>query len=139
MSDIYGTDIVCVDDLDPYFDLVSGPEGVAQAIARRLTTPLGGLLTDPTYGFDLRALLNTSLSGSDVLAIRSAVEGQCLLDQRVDNVEVVVDVDSSGDVDVSVSPVLVEGQTFTLTFTLMTSDTYLVYQGTIWPDGSTSA
>lgn len=137
MATDYGTDVDCVQDLDPYFSLVSGTEGVAQAIARRLQTPQGGLITDPSYGYDLRSLINVGLTAADVLAAQDAIEYQCLLDQRVDAVEVSIDVED-GVATVTVDPVLVEGETFTLTFTLTSADSVLVYQGAVWPDGSVS-
>lgn len=134
MATDYGTDVSCSTSLDPYFSLVSGPEGVAQAIARRLQTPLGGLLTDPTYGFDLRALLNSGLTQAAVLAIQTGVEAQCLYDERVDSASVSVEVvGSSGVCTVGVSPVLVDGETFTLTFTLSENNLNLVYEGVTWP------
>ena len=134
MATDYGTDVSCLTSLDPYFSLVSGAEGVAQAVARRLQTPLGGLLTDPTYGFDLRALLNEGVTRASTLAIQSGIEAQCLYDGRVDSAEVSVDVDyASGVCDIVVSLVLVEGETFSLTFTLSSSNLNLVYDGVIWP------
>jgi phage baseplate assembly protein W len=136
----YGTDISCAQDLDPYFGTVTGAEGVAQALARRLQTPLGGLLTDPTYGFDLRALLNSSFTRADVLALQSSIESQCLLDERVDSVGVDVSLPVlNGAATVQVSPVLVDGETFNLTFEISTSDSSLVFSGVEWPDGSVSA
>lgn len=134
MATDYGTDVSCSTYLDPYFALVSGPEGVAQAIARRLQTPLGGLLTDPTYGFDLRALLNSGLTQAATLAIQTGIEAQCLYDERVDSVEVQVEMDdATGVCTIEVSPVLVEGETFTLTFTLSDNNLSLVYEGVVWP------
>lgn len=137
MATDYGTDVYCVQDLDPYFSLVSGAEGVAQALARRLQTPQGGLLTDPSYGYDLRALVNASLAAADLLAAQSAIEYQCLLDQRVDSVEVQITVVAEVAI-VTVDPILVDGETFTLTFELSPTNSVLVYQGVTWPDGSVS-
>lgn len=141
MATDYGTDVAASSDglgIDPFFSLVTGAQGVAQALARRLITPQGGLITDPTYGFDLRALVNTSLSQADILAIQSGVRTQCLYDERVDSVDVQVELDS-GVATVLVSPVLVEGETFTLTFQISLENSGLVYQGVTWPDGSVSS
>lgn len=130
----YGTDVSCTTGLDPYFSLVSGPEAVAQALARRLQTPLGGLLTDPTYGFDLRGLLNSGLTGADILAAQTGIEEQCLYDERVDSVEVSVSLNSlTGVCTVSVVPTLVEGETFTLTFVLDANNLTLAYEGVECP------
>lgn len=79
----YGSDVDCVSDLDPTFALVTGPRAVAQAIARRLSTPRGGLHYDGTYGYDLRSLLNTGIEPGDTFRIAAAVEAQCVADERV--------------------------------------------------------
>ena len=134
MATDYGIDVSCLTSLDPYFSLVTGPECVAQAVARRLQTPLGGLLTDPTYGFDLRTLVNDGLSQASKLAIQTGIEAQCLYDERVDSADVSVDVDDpSGVCDIVVQLVLVDGEETTLTFTLDANNLSLVYEGVIWP------
>ena len=134
MATDYGIDVSCLTSLDPYFGLVTGPECVAQAVARRLQTPLGGLLTDPTYGFDLRALLNDGLSQASKLAIQTGIEAQCLYDERVDSADVSVDVDDpTGVCDIVVQLVLVDGVEATLTFALDANNLSLVYEGVIWP------
>lgn len=84
MAADYGIDVSCVDDLDPTFALVSGPVALAQALARRLATPRGGLFYDGTYGYDLRAILNASVEDfGGTFAIASAVEAECMKDERV--------------------------------------------------------
>jgi phage baseplate assembly protein W len=132
---IYGTDCYALTDLDPSFLLVSGQEAVAQAIARRLQTPAGGLLGDPAYGYDLRGLVNTARSSAELQAIRAEVEAQCLLDQRVDSADVTLSVDS-GVCTIVIELYLVEGETPTLTFEISSTNMSLVYQGCIWTDGS---
>ena len=70
MTDI-GTDLYCISDLDPAGRTVSGPEALAQAIARRLQTPRGALAAigdDPDYGLDLRDYV-----GDDVGAAPSTI------------------------------------------------------------------
>lgn len=83
MATDYGTDVSCVDDLDPTFALVRGSTAVAQALARRFITARGGLHYDGTYGYDLRNHLNASLDAGDEFLIASAVEAQCEQDERV--------------------------------------------------------
>jgi phage baseplate assembly protein W len=79
----FGIDIACVDDLDPGWELVSGRKALGQALARRLSTPRGGLFYAPTYGYDLRAWLNADLDAIDVFAIAAGVEAECERDPRV--------------------------------------------------------
>jgi hypothetical protein len=81
----FGTDISCIGDLDPNFNLVSGVACLAQDLAHRLQTPRGGLPYDAGYGFDTRALLNESTSSTSLAAWRHSIEAQCLQDERVDS------------------------------------------------------
>lgn len=83
MATDYGSDVACVTDIDPAFAMVSGPTAVAQAIARRLITPRGGLHYDGTYGYDLRQHLNGSIEDGDTFVVASSVETQCEQDERV--------------------------------------------------------
>jgi hypothetical protein len=84
MADL-GIDISCTDDLDPAFTPVTGTLALAQAIARRLITPRGGLFYDLEYGLDLRAYLNAGIAQSDGFAYRlgAQIESECLKDERV--------------------------------------------------------
>lgn len=75
-------------DLDPTFALITGPRVVAEAIARRLQTPRGGLPRDPSYGTDLRAWVNASLSPARLAALRAAIAGEASADPRVEDVDV---------------------------------------------------
>jgi phage baseplate assembly protein W len=79
----FGVDLSCVSDIEPSFDLVRGRTALAQALARRLGTPRGGLFYDPTYGYDLRAHLNAAIGPLDTFAIGAAVETECERDERV--------------------------------------------------------
>ena len=133
----YGTDISCLQDLDPYFALVSGPEAVAQALARRLLTPSGGLLTDPSYGYDLRALVLTDLSEEERLSAENEISAQAIQDERISDAVVQISLNSStGVLTVSVQPLLVTGEIFTLVFTLTPENTELVFQNAVWGGGS---
>lgn len=79
---MFGTDISCVDDIDPMFGLVSGETALAQAILRRLSTPRGGLLDDPSYGYDVRALLNDEATPTGRVAAKSAIANEVEKDDR---------------------------------------------------------
>ena len=105
MSDL-GLDISTPEamDLDPYFALVTGWEQLAQALARRITTPTGGLRDDAAYGFDVRAFLNELAPSVRVVA--AAVREQWLADERVE------------DCDVSVT---FDGETLSVTGAVLTS------------------
>ena len=132
----YGVDVYALTDIDPYFRLVSGQEAVAQAIARRLQTPAGGMLGDPAYGYDLRGLVNTAKSLAELEEIRANVEAQCLLDLRVDIADVSLNLLDSGVCEIRIDLTLAGGETPTLTFQIDSSNVSVVYAGCIWPDGS---
>jgi phage baseplate assembly protein W len=78
-----GTDISCYPDLDAAETLVSGRTGLAQAIARRLTTPRGGLFYDGHYGTDLRSFLSEGFGPDTQARVAAAIEAECRKDERV--------------------------------------------------------
>jgi phage baseplate assembly protein W len=82
MADL-GTDIYCVDDIDPAFAIVSGTRALSQAIARRLSTPRGALFYDLDYGFDLTAFLNADIDDRLLFQIGVGVENEARKDERV--------------------------------------------------------
>lgn len=79
----FGLDIATPDamDIDPFFSLVDGYTALAQALARRITTPRGGLIDDPEYGHDVREFLNEVSPSPSAVAI--AVRNEWLRDERV--------------------------------------------------------
>ena len=79
----YGTDLACVTDLDPNMAEITGRRVLAEALARRLTCPRGGLIDDPTYGYDLRAFLNADIDTPTLSRIAGQVAAECLKDERV--------------------------------------------------------
>jgi phage baseplate assembly protein W len=79
----FGTTWSCVSDITQPAVLVSGNQAVAEAIARRLQTPRGGLIDDPNYGYDLTAFINDDLTTPQLASIQSQVSAECLKDQRV--------------------------------------------------------
>jgi phage baseplate assembly protein W len=73
----------CVSDITSPAIMVSGNLAVSQAIARRLQTPRGNLIDDPNYGTDLTAYLLDDITPGQLNAIQTAVNQECLKDQRV--------------------------------------------------------
>jgi hypothetical protein len=78
----FGTDVSTYPDLDETFASLSGIAVIAQAIARSLE--------DAQYGVDLRQWLNESLEAAGVAHLQQTIESQCLRDERVQDVSVVV-------------------------------------------------
>jgi phage baseplate assembly protein W len=79
----YGSDISTLPDLDETFSPISGRRAVAEAIARRLSTPRGALPFHPTYGLDLRQWLNARASDATAFALTANIEAECEADERV--------------------------------------------------------
>jgi hypothetical protein len=62
---------------------VRGFRVLLEALARRLSTPRGGLFYDPRYGFDIRAFLNSRINDETKYNLVSGVENEVLQDPRV--------------------------------------------------------
>lgn len=102
MADL-GSDFFGYPDIHPTLKQVSGNLCLAQALARRLETPRGGLWYDPDYGEDLRKFVNQS--GVQAFQVVSAIQSECLKDERVESVEAEVEfADTALTVFISVTP-----------------------------------
>jgi hypothetical protein len=77
----YGSDFSVVEDFGATMSVVTGPIVVAQAVARRLQTPRGGLWYDPNYGTDMRQFVN---GHATAFQIATAIESEALKDERVE-------------------------------------------------------
>ena len=103
-----GTDFACVDDLDANLSLVDGRLGLAQASARRISTPRLGLHYDPNYGFDIRNELGRPF-GQRIAS--QNIEQEILKDERVNDVVASVETvivatsadEVSGDMRINIS------------------------------------
>ena len=78
-----GVDFSCVDDIDPSLTLVDGRLGLAQSIARRISTPRGMLFYDSDYGSDIRGRI--SRPTDDKITSR-LVEAEAIKDERIEDV-----------------------------------------------------
>ncbi len=85
----YGVDLWWNGDIDPYGREVGGTLVLAQACARRLSTPRGQLLGDPNYGYDLSQWLNADiqLGQPQIAQIQSNINAELLKDERVLDVQ----------------------------------------------------
>jgi phage baseplate assembly protein W len=79
----FGSDISTFPDLDPTFTVITGPRVVVEAVARRLTTPQGSLVSDPNYGFDVRQLLHADLDARSEARAVAAMQAQAEADERI--------------------------------------------------------
>ncbi len=85
-AQLYGVDIACVSGVGFVFGIATGRICLANALARRLITPRGGLFYDPDYGFDVRAYLNVALTRSKRGELVAGIEDECRKDARVQSV-----------------------------------------------------
>jgi len=81
MATDYGDDIGGVFDISADLLVVRGRVALSHAIARRLTTPRGGLFYDLSYGHDVRQYVNAPSVQPGT--IESQVSTECLKDERV--------------------------------------------------------
>lgn len=72
-----------VADLDPYFRIITGPRVVAEAVARRWTSPHGSLFWDPDAGQDVRDRLNAKLDPSQLDELAASLAAEAEKDERV--------------------------------------------------------
>jgi phage baseplate assembly protein W len=82
----YGTDLVCLNDLDPHCAMLDafGVEGIRQAVYHRLSTPRGLLVhDDPDYGFDLVGLLSRAVTVRDQRLAEAAIQNEVTKDDRI--------------------------------------------------------
>lgn len=63
--------------------MVSGRQCLAEALARRLVTARGTLISNPDYGTDVTAYVNDDIDARTLAKIASEVDGEMLKDERV--------------------------------------------------------
>ena len=84
---VYGSDIDCVVDLDPFFRIVTGGLAVAQAYCRRLQTVFASWFADTNYGFSVIERMNDSVDARLIFEIESGMEAEAVKDPRVESAE----------------------------------------------------
>ena len=99
----FGSDISCVTDISPDGRVVTGNRVVAEAIARRLSTPRGRLIDDPNYGFDLGGYIHDDMSSADLASLQNGAGAECLKDERVIAADVLATLSAIGLLTVTVS------------------------------------
>lgn len=85
MTFALGSDFSCVEDIDANLSATDGRNALAQAVARRIITPTGGLFYNPDYGNDVRRYLNNS--SPTATRIAADAQGEAEKDERVDRAD----------------------------------------------------
>lgn len=126
----YGQDLDCTTDISE--DLLevdpSSRTALAQALLRRLSCPRGRLPDDPTYGFDLRGMLNRGTDAAALRDLAGQVKGEVLKDDRIDGADVTTTYTSQTrtlDVLIWVSPIDPALGEFSLTLAVTDGETLL--------------
>lgn len=91
----FGSDVSTFPDLDPGFSSMTGARVLAEAMARRFTTPRGSLVGSPTYGVDVREWLNESMTRARLTEWARALEQEAEKDERIESAEVSLSYDSA--------------------------------------------
>jgi len=103
-------------DLDPTFAVIAGPRVVVERIARKLMTPTGSMLK-AGWGFDLRAILQASLTSAQLGQLRGIVSDQILGEPEVADAEVTINYTIQlKRLDIVGTVTLVSGAVFPLVF-----------------------
>jgi phage baseplate assembly protein W len=87
----------------------SGMENLAEALARRLQTPRGGLFYDPEYGLDVRDWLNETDSEEARFELSTLASAECEADPRVLSADVEVIALGDDGVTIAISGQSLEG------------------------------
>lgn len=88
MAADFGSDISTFPDLDPLLEPQSGRRVLLESIARRMSTPRGGLWWAPSYGSDLGAVLDEAVDPARLRSAASALQQQLVQDERIKSASV---------------------------------------------------
>lgn len=114
----FGTDVSTFPDLDPLLEPLGGRRVLLESIARRMSTPRGGLWWAPEYGSDLGAVLDGEITETSLRAAATALQRQLEGDERISRATVEATFTASTrSLRISVSIVDAEGP-FERVFTL---------------------
>lgn len=93
----YGSDVSTyqdinsgIADLDPNFTVIRGPRVVVERVARKLITPTGSMLK-AGWGYDLRAVLQASLTSAQIGQLRGIIADQIREEPEVSDASVEID------------------------------------------------
>jgi hypothetical protein len=114
----WGSDISCATDLDEAASELPGtsPLILAQACIRRLDCGRGELPDDPSYGLDVRAMVNEGMPAIRLREIEGQIRGELEKDERIERIVAVVTASNLGrDLTIDIQGTGISGETFRLT------------------------
>jgi hypothetical protein len=80
---VFGHDLSCLTDLTPSMVETDGYTLLAQSLVRRLQTPRGTLIGDPTYGYHIIGEIDDDVTPADVARIGTQIDQEFVKDERV--------------------------------------------------------
>lgn len=116
-------------DLDPAFALILGDRLVLEKVARRLLTPPGSWISDPSYGLDVRGFLNACLATDDWGQLEAAVEKAALAEPGVETASASALADGVGGVAVSLRIVSDDGDEWPLVLKISADSVEIILAG----------
>jgi len=90
MAPDFGSSWSCVTDLVMPSTMATGFRVVAEAIARRWSTPRGRLIDDPDYGYDVTGMVGDTLDTRGLARLATALAHEAEKDERVKTAQVTV-------------------------------------------------
>lgn len=102
---IFGSDSYCVWDPPLISVPVTGNQLVGQRILHRLSTPRGALACigdDPSFGWDLRQLVNAKIGPSSITVYQAQIQAECVKDEEVSAAVATITFADSGALTVSI-------------------------------------
>ena len=85
----------CATDLDGSLSDVTGNPLLLEALVRHITSPRGSVIDAPNYGIDVRDYLGDDMTSEELGRLRGAVRAELLADERVLDVTVTTDFNST--------------------------------------------
>lgn len=127
----YGTDLLCLDDLDAQARDVTGPDLVAQDLYHDLTEPPGSLIEAPDGTIDVRSFLQTRRSPDDLAQIQDQIRAVFIADERIAEAQVKAKIDAAVQkITVNVvGRLATDGQPFQWVFALTADTVSRITQG----------
>lgn len=129
----YGSDVSTyqdinsgIADLDPNFTVIRGPRVVVERVARKLITPTGSMLK-AGWGYDLRAVLQASLTSAQIGQLRGIIADQIREEPEVSDASVEIDYTLQlKRLAITVIITLIGGEIFPLVFVLTPGNVQVV-------------
>jgi len=103
-------------DLDPNFARIKGARVVIERLARKVQTPTGSMFK-AGWGYDLRDLLQASLTPAGVAAVQGELQRQCEDEEEVASADATINF-TQGVMTITIRVILNTDEVFDLVFVI---------------------